>query len=109
MTTKKSRPTPRSAKKVGPVPAAEAHTAPQGAPKAAKPGKAPRPRAKPAKRLTRGDEVVELLRRKSGATIEEMVTRFGVQPHTLRAVISVESRKRGLKVERPEQGRYHLV
>ena len=39
--------------------------------------------------VRRGDEVVELLRRKEGATIEEMVTRFGVMPHTLRAIISV--------------------
>jgi hypothetical protein len=65
---------------------------------------------KPAKapRQTRGDEVIELLRRKNGATIEEMVTRFGIQAHTLRAVISVETRKRGLAVERPEQGRYRI-
>lgn len=83
------------------------------APKAAKPSKAPRPRTKaatePKRRPTRGDEVVELLRRKSGATIAEMVTRFGLQPHSLRAIISVERRKRSLNVERPEQGRYRLV
>lgn len=81
--------------------------------KATKPGKGARraaePATKPAKRPTRGAEVVELLRRKNGATIAEMVTRFGIQPHTLRAVISVESRKRGLKVERPEQGRYRVT
>lgn len=88
----------------------------KGAPrarKATKPGKGAtrgtKAATKAAKRPTRGDEVVELLQRKNGATIEEMVTRFGVQPHSLRAVISVESRKRGLKVERPEQGRYRLV
>lgn len=99
-----------------PPPKAEskkAAKAPRRAPKAPTRGKgairAAKPATKPAKRQTRGDEVVELLQRKNGATIEEMVTRFGVQPHTLRAVISVESRKRGLKVERPEQGRYRLV
>jgi len=80
--------------------------------KAAQPGKgatgATKAATKRGKRPTRGDEVVELLRRKKGATIEEMVTRFGLQPHTLRAIISVESRKRELKVERPEQGRYRV-
>lgn len=85
---------------------------PAPAPKA-KPGKgasrAAKPTTKPAKRQTRGDEVVELLSRKNGATIAEMSTRFGLQPHTLRAIISVESRKRGLTVQRPEQGRYRLV
>lgn len=68
-----------------------------------------KPATKPAKRRTRGDEVVDLLRRKNGASIAEMVTRFALQPHSLRAIISVESRKRGLKVERPEQGRYRVV
>lgn len=84
----------------------KATKAPRRAPKTPTPGKRA---TRPAKRQTRGDEVVELLRRKNGATIEEMVTRFGVQPHTLRAVISVETRKRGLKVERPEQGRYRIA
>lgn len=78
------------------------------APRATKPAKGATRAAKPAKRQTRGDEVVELLRRRNGATIAEMGTRFCIQPHTIRAVISVECRKRGLTVERPEQGRYHL-
>jgi hypothetical protein len=97
-------------------PKAEPKKAAKGAPrapKAAKPGKAPRPRAKPAteptKRATRGDEVVELLRRKNGATIAEMVTRFGLQPHSLRAIISVESRKRGLTVELVGRAHYRVV
>ncbi len=77
--------------------------------KAAKPGRGATRAAKPAKRPTRADEVVELLRRKNGATIEEMVTRFGVQPHSIRAIISVESRKRGLKVEMPGKAHYRLV
>jgi hypothetical protein len=90
-----------------------AKAAPRGA-KAPRPGKA-RPKAKTAatklakRPTTRGDEVVGLLRRKNGATIAEMVTLFGLQPHSLRAIISVESRKRGLKVELPEQGRYRLL
>jgi hypothetical protein len=69
-------------------------------------GRAP---AKPTARPTRGDEVVELLRRKDGATIEEMVKRFGLLPHSIRAIISVESRKRGLKVELVGKAHYRLA
>ncbi len=65
--------------------------------------------AAPKRRLKRGDEVIELLRRKNGATIEEMVTRFGIQPHSIRAIISVESRKRGLKVELVAKAHYRIV
>jgi hypothetical protein len=97
-------------------PAPPAKRAAKAAPRArkgTKPGKgatrAAKAATKPAKRPTRGDEVVELLRRKNGATIAEMVARFGLQPHSLRAVISVESRKRGLKVERPHPGRYRVA
>lgn len=101
---------PASPPKAAPKKAA---TEPRRAPKAAKPGKPPRQRAKPAtepkRQPTRGDEVVELLRRKNGATIAEMVTRFGLQPHSLRAVISVESRKRGLKVELVGKAHYRIV
>lgn len=83
------------------------------APKAPGPGKPPRrstkPAPKPVKGPTRGDEVIELLQRKNGATIAEMVTRFGIQPHSLRAIISVESRKRGLKVELVGKAHYRIV
>ena len=81
--------------------------------KASKPARAPRraPKAavEPKKRVKRGDEVIELLRRKNGATIDEMVTRFGIQAHSLRAIISVESRKRGLKVELVGKAHYRVV
>lgn len=82
-------------------------------PNAATPGKGAtkpaKPATKPAKRATRGDEVVELLQRKGGATIAEMVQRFGIQPHSLRAIISVESRKRGLKVELVGKAHYRII
>ena len=82
-------------------------------PHPAKPGTPPRRTAKHATAArrppTRGDEVIELLRRRSGASIEEMVARFGIQPHSIRAVISVESRKRALNIEMPERGRYRIV
>jgi hypothetical protein len=81
----------------------ESAKAPTRAVKTATAGRAPRrpvkPATKPAKGPTRGDQVVEQLRRRNGATIAEMVTQFGLLPHSLRAIISVESRRRGLKVE----------
>lgn len=86
MSTKKGAISPRAAKRV-----------------------ATKPSAKAAKRPTRGDEVVKLLCRKSGATIEEMVTRLGLLPHSLRAIISVESRKRGLKVELVGRAHYRIA
>lgn len=87
----------------------KAAKAPPRAPKAPKPAKGATRPTKPAKRPTRGDEVVELLRRKNGATIAEMVTRFGLQAHSLRALISVESRKRGLKVELVGKAHYRAL
>jgi hypothetical protein len=84
----------------------KAAKAPPHARKATKPGKGS---TRTAKRPTRADEVVELLRRKNGATIEEMVKRFGIQPHSIRAIISVESRKRGLKVEMLGKAHYRII
>ena len=69
----------------------------------------PPSRARNPKRPTRGDEVVELLRRKNGATIEEMTKRFGLLPHSVRAIISVESRKRGLRVELVGKAHYRIA
>ena len=60
------------------------------------------------KRTTRGDEVVKLLRRKNGATVEEMTRRFGLLPHSIRAIISVEARKRKLKVELVGKAHYRV-
>lgn len=103
--TTKSRPSLRSAEPTGSKPAKKGRTAPVQGPKTPKPGKA----QSAAKRPTRADEVVELLRRKNGATIEEMVRRFGIQPPSIRATISVESRKRGLKVEQVGKAHYRLA
>jgi hypothetical protein len=74
--------------------------------KAATPSKGATPTTK---RPTRADEVVELLRRTNGATIEEMVKRFGIQAHSLRAIISVESRRRSLKVELVGKAHYRVI
>jgi len=72
-------------------------------PRAAKPATAG------AKRPTRGDEVMELLRREYGATVEEMVARFSIKPHNVRAITSVEVRKRNLKVGMPGRAHYRVV
>jgi len=55
------------------------------------------------------DEVMELLRREYGATVEEMVARFSIKPHTVRAITSVEVRKRNLKVGMPGRAHYRVV
>jgi hypothetical protein len=62
--------------------------------KVGKPPKAgaPRPDSKAAK-------VLAMIGKKSGATITELGKATGWQPHTLRAFISVATRKHGLKIQ----------
>ena len=95
----KSRLSPRSAKPVGSKPAAKRHNAPKKPSRAAKATKAG---------PTRGEQVLVLLRRPEGATIAEMVKLFGLQPHSVRAVISVKSRKQGVKVELIGRAHYRI-
>ncbi len=84
---------PKSAKKE-PVPA-----------KAKKGAKAARKKAEPkAPRATRADSkqarLIEMLKRKKGASIEEIVEAFGWQPHTVRGAIAGALKKKlGLKIE----------
>lgn len=49
--------------------------------------------------VTRPEQLVNLLKRKSGATIAELQDKFGWQPHTARAAIS-GLRKAGEPIER---------
>jgi hypothetical protein len=79
----KSRPTPRSAKKVGPKAAAK----PRKAPAKDKTARPPR--------VTRATELEALLRRPDGATTAEIAEAMKVQEHTARALISVNRRKFG--------------
>lgn len=59
----------------------------------------PSPERKPA-RITNGERLAALAARPGGFTIEDITTMLGILPHTARALISVELRKRrGLKVE----------
>lgn len=66
--------------------------------------------AKP-KRQTVGERLLAMLQRRNGATLDEITEAFGIQPHTARAVISVEIRKkRRLEVTLDRQtGRYSVA
>ncbi len=96
----KSRLSPRLAKAVGAKPAVKGHKAPKKPSRATKAAKAG---------PTRGEQVLALLRRPDGATIDELVRRFDLLPHSVRAVISVESRKQGVKVELVGKAHYRIV
>jgi hypothetical protein len=54
------------------------------------------------------DRLVELLRRKDGATIEELMDEFGWQAHTVRGAISIAAKRLSVTAERVEKGRYRL-
>ena len=63
---------------------------------------------KPAKGTRRSDELMDLLRRADGVSMEELVHRFGIQSHSIRALISVTTRERGVKAPLIE-GRYRIL
>jgi hypothetical protein len=72
------------------------------APKAAKPAreaKAKRPRGPKAEGGSKKDQVVEMLRRKDGATLAEIMTTMDWQAHTVRGFIAGAMKKAGHKVE----------
>lgn len=63
-------------------------------------------------RQSKGDKVVELLRRDGGATLEEMMKTTGWQKHSVRGFMAGALRKRhGLTVvsEKTETGRVYRV
>lgn len=57
------------------------------------------PNVKSAKRHTKKDRLVELLRREEGASIEEMTMTTGWLPHTARAMLT-GLRKKGFLLEK---------
>jgi hypothetical protein len=61
---------------------------------------------KPAK--SKSDQLIDMLGRPHGATIDEVVEAFGIKKNSAYARISVESRKRKLNVENRD-GRYHIA
>lgn len=56
----------------------------------------------------KGDQLIRMLSRQRGATLEEVIDTFGIKKNSAYARISVESRKRGLKVEHVD-GRYRIA
>lgn len=66
-------------------------------PKASKKGHKPR----------KADQIMAMLERSEGASLEEIADTFDIKTHSARAVISVESRKRGVKVVLAD-GRYRI-
>ena len=55
------------------------------------------------KREIKIDKVIELLKRKQGATLDEMVKATGWQPHTTRAAMT-GLKKKGHTIERDKRG-----
>lgn len=64
--------------------------------------------AEVAQHSSKTELLLSLLRRPEGASIEELVNTFGVQPHSMRAQISVKTRERGLKAVLAG-GRYRIL
>ena len=52
--------------------------------------------------------LIAMLQRPNGVCLEELITIFDTQPHSIRAQVSVATRKRGLKVH-CKKGHYTLV
>lgn len=95
--------------KADPTKPAQRPDKPQRPAKAAKPQpRAAKPAKAPKKGLTRAEELMAMLHGR-GATIDEIVAAMGILPHTARAIISVQSRKMGLKVERVGKAHYRIV
>lgn len=59
--------------------------------------------ANPLKPASKNSEVVKLLKRKQGATLDEMVKATGWQKHTTRAALT-GLKKKGHKIERDKRG-----
>lgn len=81
---------------------------PAKAPKAAASAPAPKPE-KPA-RITNGDKMAALAAQPNGFSLDDVIAKLGVQPHTARAMISVELRKKRnlIVVLDREAGRYRI-
>lgn len=56
---------------------------------------------------TKGDQLIRMLRRPQGATLQEVIDTFDLKKNSAYARISVETRRRDLKVEHRD-GRYRV-
>jgi hypothetical protein len=103
--TKKSRAGAQSAhvapiKKQAGKKAAPAKKAPKSAKKAEKPGKAAEAEKPAARQGSKTAQIVELLKRPGGATLQELMAATEWQPHSVRGFISgTLGKKMGLTVE----------
>jgi hypothetical protein len=82
-------------------------------PAKAKEAKARKPKTEPKKptapRITNGERVAKLAEQPAGFTVEDITKMLGIQPHTARALISIELRKRrGLNLV-CSKGQYKVV
>lgn len=68
-----------------------------------KPGSPPQVVDAPPQRTSKIDQVLDLLRRPQGATLDEMIEATGWQPHSARAVLT-GLRKKGHVIERGKRG-----
>lgn len=62
---------------------------------------------RPQKKPRKADQIMAMLEQPNGASLDEIADAFGIKTHSARAVISVESRKRGVSPVLSD-GRYHV-
>jgi len=80
--------------------ATPAKKAPKGAKKTGKPGKAPQAEKPAARQGSKTAQILELLKRPGGATLQELMAATEWQPHSVRGFISgTLGKKLGLTVE----------
>lgn len=75
-------------------------TATDDAPKPKRQPKAKAAASDKPRKVSKADQAIEMLKRPEGATIPELCDAFGWLAHSARALLSVETRKRGLAVEK---------
>ena len=76
---------------------------------AAREGRPKKPAKPKQSRRPVGERLEEMLRQPGGVAIAEVMDEFGILEHSARAVLSVEKRKRGLKVEYNRESRRYRV
>jgi hypothetical protein len=78
----------------------------KNAKKATRPAKAAQPKAEGAREGSKTAQVVTMLQRKGGATLQEIMAKMGWQKHTVRGFMAGAMKKAGITVEsfKPEGG-----
>ena len=96
--TKKGAPKSRKSAK-GDKPKATATAKPKKPKKAKAPKKTTKPKAEGAREGSKTAQVVAMLQRKNGATLEEIMDKMGWQKHTVRGFMAGAMKKAGYTVE----------